>query len=75
MKHVVRVQSAGWVIVGVLVALAMLGACNFGPSEERLGCLNGCAAEKDQCMLNAMTAQGIQACDVRARQCTEPCPQ
>jgi hypothetical protein len=52
-----------------------LGACEMGPSEERLGCLNGCASAKDQCMLNAMTAQGIQSCDVQARRCTEPCPQ
>ncbi|HEY1536964.1 MAG TPA: hypothetical protein VGF76_23250 [Polyangiaceae bacterium] len=60
-----------------LIALigVTLGACQMGPSEERLGCLNGCASAKDQCMLNAMTAQGIQACDFQARRCTEPCPQ
>lgn len=72
MKEVVPVRSARWM---ALIALALLAACNVGPSEERLGCLNGCAREKDQCMLNAMTPQGIEACDVRARQCTEPCPQ
>ncbi len=52
-----------------------LAACNVGPSEERLNCLNWCARAKDQCMLDAMSAEGIQACDVHARQCTEPCPQ
>ena len=55
--------------------VATLAACNFGPSEQRLGCLNGCAREKDQCMLDALSSQGIQACDERAHSCTEPCPQ
>jgi hypothetical protein len=55
--------------------LGTLAACNLGPSEQRLGCLNGCAREKDQCVLNAMTSQGIEACDVQGRTCTEPCPQ
>jgi len=52
-----------------------LGACAIGPSEERLSCLNGCAREKDSCILNAMTPAGIQACDARARTCSVPCPQ
>ncbi|MET0794143.1 MAG: hypothetical protein ABW061_21655 [Polyangiaceae bacterium] len=65
-------RGGRWLLGGVLIPLA---ACFVGPSEERLGCLNGCARQKDQCMLNAMTAQGIQACDWQARQCTEPCPQ
>jgi hypothetical protein len=55
--------------------VAATANCNVGPSEERLGCLNGCAREKDQCMLNAMTAQGIGVCDAQARRCAEPCPQ
>jgi hypothetical protein len=63
------------VIGAVLLVIATLLGCNFGPSDERLGCLNGCAREKDQCMLNAMTPQGIRACDESARQCSEPCPQ
>jgi len=75
MTKLVRARGRGLVGGCVLLALGLLASCNFGPSEERLGCLNGCAREKDQCMLNAMTAQGIQACDARARQCTEPCPQ
>jgi hypothetical protein len=58
-----------------LAAVSALASCNLGPSEERLGCLNGCAREKDQCMLNAMTPQGIQACDAQAGLCSEPCPQ
>ena len=62
----------GGVVLGVLLGLS---ACVIGPSEERLGCLNGCAHEKDSCMLNAMTADGIQACDARARACSAPCPQ
>jgi len=68
-------RSRRLVYGGVLLALGLLLSCNFGPSEERLGCLNGCAREKDQCMLSAMTAQGIQACDANARACSEPCPQ
>jgi hypothetical protein len=75
MKTVLRGRGRVAVVLGGLLAMATLVACNFGPSEERLNCLNGCASEKDQCMLNAMTAQGIQACDARARQCSEPCPQ
>ena len=68
-------RSRSLVYVGISLVFASLLACNFGPSEERLGCLNGCAREKDQCMLSAMTAQGIQACDANARACSEPCPQ
>jgi hypothetical protein len=63
-------------LTGVLLGtLLTLGACAIGPSEERLSCLNGCAREKDSCMLNAMTPAGIQACDGRARACSVPCPQ
>ena len=61
-------MSSAWLLVGV-------AACNLGPSEERLGCLNGCAREKDSCMLNATTAESIQACDENARLCALPCPQ
>jgi hypothetical protein len=75
MKKVVLVRRGSWLVACVLIALGQLAGCNLGPSEERLGCLNGCAREKDQCMLNAMTPQGIVACDARAQQCTGPCPQ
>jgi len=64
------------VMAGILLgALAALSACAIGPSEQRLNCLNGCAREKDSCVLNAMTPDGIQACDARARACSVPCPQ
>ena len=62
-----------WVMSAAV--LGALGACALGPSEQRLGCLNGCAHEKDSCILNAMTPEGIQACDARARACAAPCPQ
>ena len=63
------------VFVFFVVVLGSGGCFAMGPSEERLGCLNGCAREKDQCMLDAMTAPAIQACDVRARTCSETCPE
>ena len=66
------VARSGW-CVGLLL-FAQPG-CFVGPSEQRLGCLNGCAREKDQCILNAMTSQGIAACDAQARDCSRPCPQ
>lgn len=85
MRERVTMQLMVWIWGGVselralprlVLALAMmLAGCNIGPSEERLNCLNGCAREKDQCMLSAMTPGGIRACDDRARRCTEPCPQ
>jgi hypothetical protein len=59
-------------IAYLLVASA---GCRFGPSEQRLDCLNGCAREKDSCMLGATTAEAIQACDENARICSLPCPQ
>ena len=59
----------------LLGALSALCSCALGPSEQRLGCLNGCAKEKDACVLNAMTPDGIEACDARARACSAPCPQ
>jgi len=64
-----------WIVGGALLALAALAACAVGPSEQRLGCLNGCAREKDQCVLSAMSARGIESCDQQARVCSEPCPQ
>jgi hypothetical protein len=59
----------------VLVLLALSGCFALGPSEERLGCLNGCAREKDQCMLEAMTAPAIQVCDAHGRGCSGACPE
>ena len=73
MISMLRGACAAMALVGLLGA--SLGGCQMGPSEERLGCLNGCARGKDQCTLNAMTAQGIESCDYQARLCTEPCPQ
>jgi len=69
-----KIRGRSLICCAVLFSVMTLAACNVGPSEERLGCLNGCAREKDQCMLNAMTPQGIRACDARASSCTEPCP-
>jgi hypothetical protein len=60
--------------VGV-VLFALAGCGPPGPSEERLGCLNGCAREKDECMLNAMTPPAIAWCDGRARACGGTCPE
>ncbi len=73
--NAVGIRVGRWVVGGLLGVLLALSACNLGPSEERLGCLNGCARQKDQCMLDAMTPQGIQACDLRASECSKPCPQ
>lgn len=65
-------QWSKWLKAGLSFGLA---GCAMGPSEERLNCLTGCALAKDQCMLNAMSAETVQTCDWRARRCTEPCPQ
>lgn len=46
----------------------------MGPSQERLDCLNGCAREKDACMLEAHNAAYVRMCDIRARQCHVVCP-
>lgn len=75
MTNSVRARASKWLLGAVLMGLVLLEACNLGPSEERLSCLNGCARQKDQCMLDAMTPQGIQACDWQASRCSEPCPQ
>jgi hypothetical protein len=75
---VTRGKSSGVkALLGVFIAILLgsSGCVALGPSEERLGCLNGCAREKDQCMLDAMTAPGIQACDARSGACSETCPE
>jgi hypothetical protein len=68
---VVKVLGGGF----VTILLGLCGCFPPGPSEERLGCLQGCAGEKDQCMLEAMTAPAIQACDARASACSGTCPE
>jgi hypothetical protein len=63
-----------WVAL-VVWAWCMLGGCQMGPSEERLGCLQGCGRDKDSCMLAAMTPPHIQYCDARSAACNDSCPQ
>lgn len=57
----------------VVVVSVLVSGCFMGPSEEQLQCYQGCAREKDSCMLSASTAQQIQACDARGSQCSAVC--
>jgi len=63
-------QLRAWLWVVVLAQPAT--AC-FEPSEQQLGCYRGCSAEKDACILEAMTAAQIQACDLRSQRCSATC--
>ena len=46
----------------------------FGPSPERLSCLNYCADDKDACMLSARNANEVHWCDNRNAGCVRGCP-
>ncbi len=56
------------------LVLVVGGACLFGPSPERLDCLERCAVAKDTCILATTTAPQIQVCDGHSRRCMEECP-
>ena len=51
----------------------LISGCYVGPSEEQLGCYQGCGREKDACMLAAATAAQIQVCDARGSRCSAVC--
>jgi hypothetical protein len=59
----------------VIVAVLLCSGCLFGPSRERVGCLQRCARYKDSCILQATTADAIQACDHQGAACSDACPQ
>ena len=43
-------------------------------TAERLACLQGCAAAKDACILDAHVSSEIQRCDAASSACVEGCP-
>lgn len=53
---------------------ALVSSCVFGPSEERLNCLQRCAEAKDACILEAQSAPAIQSCDAQNQSCSATCP-
>jgi hypothetical protein len=55
----------------VWVTALMVWGC--GPSEEQLVCMDNCARTKDDCVLNARSAQAIQACDDVGGDCDSQC--
>jgi hypothetical protein len=55
------------------VMTGLLASCAIGPSEEELACYQGCAREKDSCILQASTAQQIQQCDSVGVRCSAVC--
>ncbi|MBN2528638.1 MAG: hypothetical protein JXR76_19770 [Deltaproteobacteria bacterium] len=58
----------------LFLACAGCGAM-WGPSAERMNCLDLCADYKNDCMLNAQTANEITTCDTGNKQCVTQCPQ
>ena len=66
----------GWrgIAGALLPVLVGTAGCIPGPSDERLSCLNGCGRAKDDCVLRAMTAPAVQACDWRGKECSATCP-
>jgi hypothetical protein len=63
-------------VLALSVGAALLSlSCQFGPSPERVACLQGCAREKDRCLLEATNADGVIACDSRSRECNAACRQ
>lgn len=72
-SSVVLVLSGMSLRVWRLVAVVMASGCYMGPSDEALRCYQACGREKDGCLLQAATAQQIQACDQRSSRCSAVC--
>jgi len=59
-----------WVRYSVLVVAT---SCYMPPSESEILCYQGCAQQKDACMLAATTAAQIQGCDQQSAHCSGGC--
>jgi hypothetical protein len=53
----------------------MIGCASPPPAHtpEYYACVDGCAREKDACMLEAPSAQAVNACDDQSQRCGEVC--
>ncbi len=60
---------------GLILCVVLGTSCIFGPSRQRVDCLQSCARYKDGCILESRTAADIQHCDEKAALCSEQCPQ
>jgi hypothetical protein len=70
----VSLVRPGLLLLSVGAALLSL-SCEFGPSPERIACLQGCARDKDRCLLAATNAEGVITCDGHSRECNDTCRQ
>jgi hypothetical protein len=43
------------------------------PSDERVTCLQGCARQKDSCIIEATDAEGLHTCDRQSATCGATC--
>jgi hypothetical protein len=56
----------------LLIVTLMLSGCAHLSSAKR-ECLSSCARQNDQCVVQAMEATTLQACDRDSKLCTMSC--
>jgi hypothetical protein len=56
----------------LLVLTFLLVGCAHLSAAKR-ECLSSCARQNDQCVVQAMEASALQACDRDSKQCTMSC--
>lgn len=62
--------------ISLFLCAGLCGAAGFvgcGPSAERQACTAQCGQQNDRCVIDAMTAEALQACSERTSQCLDPC--
>ncbi len=60
-------------ITCALLAALFYGCTSMKPNPEYYCCLDQCREEKKKCVLGAMTAEAITACDTIYASCMENC--
>jgi hypothetical protein len=56
----------------LLISTLTLAACAHMSAAKR-ECLSSCARHNDRCVVHAMEATTLQACDGESKQCTASC--
>jgi hypothetical protein len=55
----------------LLVALTLTGCAHMSAAKRE--CFSSCARRNDQCVVEAMEATTLQACDSESKQCAASC--
>lgn len=55
----------------LLISLTLMGCAHMSAAKRE--CLSSCSRRNDQCVVQAMEATTLQACDSESKQCTASC--